>query len=614
MNSVARTILVVVVACATSISDAAELKTQHRRPNAAIQLDDGHVLVANHRSGTISEIDPSQNVVVHEYVVGQSLSDLKHVSADRLACIDEDKHELILLRRDDNGVHVDSRTRVAAYPVSLQVDFGRQRISVASLWSRTLTILDASKPSESPTVTATIPLSFSPREHLLLPDHDKAIVADAFGGKLAVIDLKSNRVESVREIPAHNIRHIAHRPAELKEPGAGVNTKGKPACIVLAHQFGNHLSRPTQDDIHWGMFLNNGLRSLQLDVVLDPKQRLLKHSRFEALGDIGRGAGDPGGFSFQGSDYTITTLAGVNDIVIVPNSGEPSFRVHVGIRPTDIIALKDGRYCVVNTLSDSVSLIRVSKNIDDNPTKTKTGNERVDVFDQITVRSRKISLGPSPAHTAVERGERLFFNAKLSHDTWFSCHSCHTDGHSNGQMADTLTDGDYGAPKRVLSLRGVGDTGPWAWNGKMKKLTDQMHKSVHSTMQGPKITDEQASDLSAFIKSFAPTPTIEQTNPNDVDHAAIAAGKSVFTLRGCVKCHAHDEYTSPKTYDVGLKDELGTDRFNPPSLRGVRFRERLFHDARAESLGKVFTKYGHQLTDPLTPDELRRLLSFLRSL
>ena len=56
-------------------------------------------------------------------------------------------------------------------------------------------------------------------------------------------------------------------------------------------------------------------------------------------------------------------------------------------------------------------------------------------------------------------------HAKLAHDGWFSCHSCHTDGHTNSRLNDSLGDGSFGAPKRVLSLLGVNDTAPWAWNG-----------------------------------------------------------------------------------------------------------------------------------------------------
>jgi hypothetical protein len=65
---------------------------------------------------------------------------------------------------------------------------------------------------------------------------------------------------------------------------------------------------------------------------------------------------------------------------------------------------------------------------------------------------------------------------------------------------------------------------------------------------------------------------------------------------------------------VGLRDELGETRFNPPSLRGVGQRDRLFHDNRAAGLESVFTRHRHQLDAELSNDDLRDLLRFLRSL
>jgi len=45
-------------------------------------------------------------------------------------------------------------------------------------------------------------------------------------------------------------------------------------------------------------------------------------------------------------------------------------------------------------------------------------------------------------------------------ETERACHSCHTDGHTNGGLFDTLNDGRYENLKKVLSLRGVTRTGP----------------------------------------------------------------------------------------------------------------------------------------------------------
>src|SRR6185503_3289851 len=74
-----------------------------------------------------------------------------------------------------------------------------------------------------------------------------------------------------------------------------------------------------------------------------------------------------------------------------------------------------------------------------------------------TNRPTRISLGPRRSMSEAETGEDLFYNARISHKGWLSCHSCHTDGHSNEALTDTLGDGNFGAPKRVLSLLGTAD-------------------------------------------------------------------------------------------------------------------------------------------------------------
>jgi hypothetical protein len=65
---------------------------------------------------------------------------------------------------------------------------------------------------------------------------------------------------------------------------------------------------------------------------------------------------------------------------------------------------------------------------------------------------------------------------------------------------------------------------------------------------------------------------------------------------------------------VGLADERGLRRFNPPSLRGVGQGYRFLHDNRAATLEEVFTKFHHKVGKATSPADLAYLLRFLRSL
>ena len=119
-----------------------------------------------------------------------------------------------------------------------------------------------------------------------------------------------------------------------------------------------------------------------------------------------------------------------------------------------------------------------------------------------------ISLGPTPPLTPEDIGERLFYDATLSHEGWMSCQSCHTDGHASLVKADTLGDGSYGAPKRTLSLLGIADTAPYAWDGSVKSLDEQVRKSFQTTLRGKTPPDEQVRAVSSYLRTLASPPPL----------------------------------------------------------------------------------------------------------
>jgi cytochrome c peroxidase len=260
----------------------------------------------------------------------------------------------------------------------------------------------------------------------------------------------------------------------------------------------------------------------------------------------------------------------------------------VGRRPVDVAVAPDGEFAyVADSLDDTISVVAIA-----------TGQ-----------RPSTIALGPRPELSSADRGERLFSAARLSHDGWMSCQSCHTDGQTNGLASDTLGDGSYGAPKRVPSLLGVAATGPWTWTGSKPSLEDQVRQSIATTMHETKVDDAQVADLTAYLGSLVPPKGLR-----DADEAAIARGGEVFRSQKCAGCHEPPEYTTPRTYDVGLVDEVGNRAFNPPSLRGVGRRDAFLHDGRARSLREVFAAERHPRGLELSPREIDDLVAFLGTL
>jgi len=454
---------------------------------------------------------------------------------------------------------------------------------VASLWSRQLSIVDITANSRGDgqsklTLSKSIPLPFAPRKQLLVDGDSKLIVADSFGGRIAVIDSRSGEIESVRSLPAHNIRGLA--------------TSSDGGRVFLTHQVLNPLAHTIKSDIHWGVLMTNNVRSLSLDTILDSKADLLKGSQLYQLGDVGNGAGDPADLAVGGQDDVVVAFSGVDEIGFVTNRFRDMKRVSVGRRPTAVLMSPDRkRLYVVNTFADSVSVV-----------------------DAIAYETKvEISLGPQPKMSLAKRGELLFYDARLSHDGWLSCHSCHTDGHTNELLNDNLSDGSFDSPKRVLSLLGVGDTQPWAWSGGVTKLEDQIRNSTQKTMRGKPLPDDGVAQLASFLRSLKPPPSLASLRDR-VDEDAVNRGQKLFHNHGCVTCHAPPTYTSPRSYDVDLPEDEENARFNPPSLRGLSQRHAYFHNNRARTLKEVLHQHLPQSSGALSPEERADLIDFLRSL
>jgi cytochrome c peroxidase len=339
--------------------------------------------------------------------------------------------------------------------------------------------------------------------------------------------------------------------------------------------------------------MSNDLRWLEVNSVLAGGEKLYYGAHIHPLGDPGRGGGDPGGLDVAENGTVCVSLAGVDTVAIGKEDDFSMKRVSVGRRPTAVRIAHGGRAAfVANTLDDTISLIDLIKH-------------------EVTT---TIPLGPAPELSLAQKGELLFFDARLSHDGWMSCHSCHTDGHANGERNDNFSDRSFGAPKRVLSLLGVRDTLPLAWNGQVQSLMRQIENSLDKTMQREEpVPREDLKAISAYVQTLEPPPPLDLLRGRQ-DAAAIDRGRAVFARHDCASCHAPPTYTTPAVYDVGLPDVQGNTEFNPPSLRGLSHRGPFFHDNSAATLEEVFRKHGHPSASVYSAGEVKDLVAFLNSL
>lgn len=564
---------------------ASPLKTAFRRPAQAVLLDEGKLLaIANQRSGSVTLMETASGKVLSETQVGMKLTAitaLPRLTADanqetRLALTDFTGHELIFALLTGHELKVTRRVSVARYPVGVAESPDGETAVVASRWSRRLTLVPADDETTKPRV---LDLPFAPGS-LAFGDAGSLIVSEAFGGRIGVLPHGKFRLQ-VHELPVHNVRDLAVRDGRL----------------WFSHQLLRDTARTEEEHIHWGVLIENFVSSLPLESLIRANETeadaLTLQPERVRIGDAGDGAGDPSGVAVM-SDRLAVTIAGTAQLALIDRVGVREIRLPTGARPVQVLCDETRqRAFVVNSIGESVTI--------------------VDLKEPAVIRT--IPLGKTPKRGRVERGEAAFFNARLSLENWMSCHSCHTDGHTSNRLADTLGDGGYGNAKRIPTLLGTKDTGPWAWTGSQKTLRGQLQKSFRSTMHSPSPTPEVVSDLTAYLMTLPPAPSLleaRRPSSSQAKPAFVLAGANVFQASGCVECHAGRQFTANSAFDVELEDQLGLRRFNPPSLKGVSQRDRLLHDGRARSLDEVLDV--HPPRHSLSREERSQLIEFLSSL
>lgn len=552
------------------------------RPTGLIWDESTELLrVSCEGTGDVLTIDPVSLEVVRADRLGQKLVDFRAIPghAGWFLLLDAGTDQLLAVRSEGVRLRVTAALPIPADGVRLHISGDGKRAFVTSRWSHQLTVVDIDVDTAEPLqLTATRDLPFAPRELLWLPKAERLLIADAFRCRVAIVEPQRWTVAATRIWPGHNIRGLA--------------TDGKESEIHVVQQHLNPKALADFDDVTWGILLFNGVRMFATADFLDPAADLIARDRIVSLGTAEDHAGDPGPVDIS-PEGTLTLLYQGAGEVAYGSSDYHLREVEVGEKPVAVAWHKNRKTLfVANQLSDSVSVI--------------------DTVNEVLIRT--IPLATERPLTPAERGEQLFYSSRISLDNWMSCSSCHTDGHTVDELVDTLGDGDYGAPKRIPSLLGVGTSAPWAWTGNSHSLTEQVLKSITTTMHGPPVDDGKVADLVAYLNSLPPPPARPQSLKLEGHDRALQRGAKQFVSLECVRCHTPPSYTSDGVYDVGFADESGRQEFNPPSLLGVGQRSRFLHDGRASTLREVFSKHQHQLREPISENELDDLTTFLESL
>ncbi len=439
-------------------------------------------------------------------------------------------------------------------------------------------------------VAARVPAGDEPWFCALTPDGTRLAVGNSLSQDLSVVDARELKTLHTVPLEGRNVRQFAVSPDG--------------AWAYVPH-IADRGGATTLQNIERGLVLDNRLGRVPLAA---PGAR-----EAVSLDTKGFGAPDLECVAVSPDGRRIAAVAAGTRVVLLlslplPWTAKPGdhvdpklqadkakFRRAVGLRGRPVAArfLPDGRtLAVANYLRNEIQLVD---------------------WDAADV-TRSIPLGGPPQPSLARKGEAIFYDGFRCWHEWFSCHSCHTDGHTNGGLYDTFNDGKYGNPKKVLSLRGVAKTGPWTWHGHQGNLGQTLQGSFTRTMAREPANPEDLKAILAYLATLEPVPPA-----GDPGSEPARRGEAVFRAKACDTCHKPPEYTEREPYLVGLEaPDDAYKGFSPPTLRGVWTRGPYLHDARAKTLEEVLQKHHRpsKLTGQpdLTPDELSDLLAFLKSL
>ncbi|MGD9646743.1 MAG: beta-propeller fold lactonase family protein [Pirellulales bacterium] len=567
-------------------------------PSSPVDLlltsDESHAIVAEQTADSLALVDLDRGCVVSRVPCGRQPRSLAMTSSGRLVLATaSDSGELLAFELSGDRLTPAGSLRLGGAPWGVAISPDDRLAYVALSTASAVAVVDV----ESLAVVDRISVGHWPRHLALSGDGSRLAVGCSGSRGVAVVDTATRRQLYLDDFAGLNLGQMQ------------ISADGRYVYFPWIVYRRNPI---TAENIRRGWVLASRIARVKLDgsarreaISLDPQ---------------GEAVGDPHGLALSPDEQTLVcTAAGTHELLIFRLPGLP-FQDYGG--PGDHIdeeLHKDRERFARVPLGGRPLAVRFSRD----GTRVYVANYLLGAVQVVDVSSRRvvqtIELSPPREASLARQGEAIFYDARRSLDQWYSCHSCHFEGHTNAVTIDTNNDGRFGNYKTVLSLRGAAATGPWFWHGWESDLPTALHKSLTDTMLGPRPTDDDVAALGAFIKSLEPA-TGERPASAD-QQQRIDRGQEVFNSAraGCANCHPAPHFTDGLTHDVGLGKRTDVyDGFNTPSLRGVTDRVLLLHAGQARSLDELLTGPHNpaQVTGQgeLSDEERQALVAYLRSL
>jgi YVTN family beta-propeller protein len=569
----------------------------------AVSADGTRLLVANQGTGTVALLDPKSARLLHEIKTGDKPAGVALSRDGRRGVVTHwFGYDLAVLEIKNDKLAVVDRIEVGPEPRGVAIAADGATAFVAVGVSNELVRVDLNTRK----ITGRLTVGREPRGIALSPDGTRLLVGNARAQSVSVIDAAAWSVLKTIPIDGDNLRQVT------------ISADGKTGYIANMR---NRMSPTTKNNIDLGWVLGQRLTRVPLDGTVSYDT--------VSLDTQGKAVSDAHGVAVsRDMKYVAISCGGTHEVIIFrtdlkplpwrPNSSRDLIapellkkdgrfrRVPLGGRPTELAFAPGGSMLyVANYLADTIQVV-------DAESAKLVGT---------------IALGGPKTVSLARQGEIVFHDAVYSHNQWYSCNTCHSDGHTNGLDFDTLNDGrqDNSAlhkrsRKKVPTLRRVTKTEPWTWHGWQTNLDDSMVESFTKSMQGRKPKPEDVKALVAFLDTLD-YPRNPYRAPDGSLTPAAKRGQGVFrsAKAGCNSCHGGPEFTDGRIHEAGLEERDDAYRgYNPPSLRGVYDKDPYLHDGRSKTLREALSgphsaENGIGL-DQLSAQELDDLIAYLKSL
>lgn len=591
--------LIVVAAGVGPVALAGE---PHRSPIAlAVSADGNSCITANHSAGTVSLVDLSTLKVLAEVAVGRSPAAIAWLDAETalVSLLDDDC--IAVVQRTGSELKVLRTIAVGDEPRGISVSKTRPRAFVAIGGNDAVAVLDTEQlrspnSSDKSIVIKRIPVGGIPRAVAISPDDRWLVTCCSVPCEVFVHD-----TQTLEQVSARKIFDGGFNP--------GIPAITGDSQLVVVPSAVNRAFSVTAGMIDIGWVIDNRLSKLPLPDGEPGDQKQL------GLDIRGKAVGDANAVAFSRDEkLAVVTCGGTHELLVLefpsipwPKGDPGDFlpetlrkdasrfrRIKLGGRPVDVQFVGERQLIVANYFEDCLQRIDIESN-------------------EIT---GTVSLGGPAESDLIRRGEIVFYDADRSLHSWFSCHTCHTDGHTSGQVFDTRNDHSYGTPKLIPSLRGVAETGPWTWHGWQTDLKDAMRRSLKESMNTEKpISQDDVDALTAYMATLTHPENPQAKSPS----ATATLGRQLFEGKaGCANCHSGPAFTAAETFDGAVEDPKDRNKkYNPPTLRGVSTRRRFLHTGKAKTLEQVITKFHRPedlVGESLSEDEITALVEYLKSL